>query len=216
MSKLHASLMVHQLIETIDRFFAARWLWRLRQQRAEDRLDAVLNKFGELSFEARRAANHVSEMDFAVDFWRTAPPLVRRHILLATKQGVPTEDLRIMNLNQDLYLVRDGVRVRRSLLVVWLARASLCLVSLHGFLMMVVVIGLNVTWPIQLLVATLVAAVYLILYRGWSLYLGRASAAVRRSGERLETLSWDAGSALTAQSRSSVTHFTSQAVDLGR
>lgn len=184
-----ATIWIGQMIEASDHFFSGRWWWRWRQRHAEDRLDAVLEQFGEDSFEARRATNEVCEMDFAVQFWRAAPPAVRRHVLLAISHGVSIEDLRIMIVNRDLRMVDGQLKVRRSFLLGGLALASACVAVLHWSLMMALIDGLDASWSVKLLTAGVVSAIYAILFRGWSLYLGRAFAAVRRSGYSLESLS---------------------------
>jgi hypothetical protein len=184
-----ASHWIGQMIEASDHFFSGRWWWRWRQRRAEDRLDAVLKQFGEVSFEARRATNEVCEMDFAVQFWRAAPPAVRRHVLLAINHGVSIEDLRIMIVNRDLRVVNDELKVRRSLLLGGLALASACVAALHWSLMMALIDGLNASWSVKLLTAGVVSAIYAILFRGWSLYLGRAWFAVQRSRRQMKSLS---------------------------
>jgi hypothetical protein len=209
-----ASHWIGQMIEASDHFFSGRWWWRWRQRRAEDRLDAVLKQFGEVSFEARRATNEVCEMDFAVQFWRAAPPAVRRHVLLAIHHGVSIEDLRIMIVNRDLRVVNDELKVRRSLLLGGLALASACVAALHWSLMMALIDGLNASWSVKLLTAGVVSAIYAILFRGWSLYLGRAWFAVRRSAQHLEFLSKNAGTDMGVETRSSIARIDSRCNEL--
>lgn len=204
---------IGQMIEASDHFFSGRWWWRWRQRRAEGRLNAVLYQFGEDTFEARRATNQVCEMDFAVQFWRAAPPAVRRQVLLAANRGVSIEDLRIMIVNRDLRMVNDQLRVRRSSLLGGLALASACVAVLHWSLMMALIDGLDASWSVKLLTAGVVSAIYAILFRGWSLYLGRALSAVRRSGQRMEALSKKAGTDMGVETRSSIVRITSRGIE---
>ena len=54
--------------------------------------------------------------------------------------------------------------------------------------MMVLTFTQPVPWVLKVATALGVTAVYAFLYRGWSLYLGRACRTVQRCGYRIEML----------------------------
>ncbi|MCC7256729.1 MAG: hypothetical protein IT467_12445 [Dokdonella sp.] len=174
--------------KTLDAFFAGVFWWRWKQWRAQNALEKSLKQHGDLSFETRQATERVREMDFAVRFWRKAPPAVRRVAQMAVKDGLPIEDVRLLVLNRDLLVQGQQVRLRRSLLLRATSVAAAGIVWFHWFLMMVLTFTQPVPWFLKVAAALGVTAVYAFLYRGWSLYLGRACRTVERCGSRMEMI----------------------------
>lgn len=178
-----------RVLERLDSLYAGAWWWRWRQRRAEQRLARVLQERGERSFEAARSADGVAQMDFAARYWRAAPGAVRCVAEAARREGVPLQALRLMVLNRDLYVDGGRVRVRRSRMIRWLAVVATCIVGFHWFLMMVLALAQNGTWQLKAAVMLGFTAAYVFLYRGGSLYLGRACGAASNYGSQLEAIS---------------------------
>lgn len=174
--------------KTLDAFFAGVFWWRWKQWRAQNALEKSLKQHGDLSFETRQATERVREMDFAVRFWRSAPPAVRRVAQMAVKDGLPIEDVRLLVLNRDLLVQGQQVRLRRSLLLRATSVAAAGIVWFHWFLMMVLTFTQPAPWVLKVAAALCVTAVYAFLYRGWSLYLSRACQTVERCGSQMETI----------------------------
>lgn len=182
----HPQFALARIGKTLDAFFAGVFWWRWKQWRAQIALEKSLEKHGDLSFETRQAMERVREMDFAVRFWRSAPPDVRRVAQMAVKCGLPIEDVRLLVLNRDLLVQGQQVRLRRSLLLRATSVAAATIVWFHWFLMMVLTFSQPASWVLKVSTAICVTSVYAFLFRGWSLYLGRACRTVQRCRYRIE------------------------------
>jgi len=184
----HVANFGREILLAIDEFAAALFWWRWKQRRAEAQLESVLARHGERSFEARKAVEAVRHSDFAIRYWRSAPPEVQRIVEAADAQGIPVTDLRLMVLNRDLLSRRGRVCVRQSWLIRLLALAVKCIVFAHWLLMMAMAATASGHWSLRVLAAAVITSVYAVLYRAWSVYLSRPCAAVGRSGEQVEQI----------------------------
>lgn len=182
------SLRLSRYGERLDAFYAGVFWWQWKQWRAQEDLERTLELHGELSFEARRATERVREMDFAVRFWRSAPPAVRRVAQRAIEDGLPLEDVRLLVVNRDLLVKGSSVQLRRSWILQVASTVAATIVWLHWLLMMGLTFLQNAPWPLKVTVALCVTAVYAFLYRGWSMYLSRATQTVLRCGSQVETI----------------------------
>lgn len=176
------------LLERFDFLCAAAWWWRWQRQRAEGQLECVLRTHGKLSFETSRATDRVAQMDFASDFWRDAPGAVRCVVQAASKSGVPEDALRLVVLNRDLTLRGGKVHVRRSRILRALALVTGCLVGIHWLCMMALTFAQSGPAELKAAVAIAVTMTYLLLHRGWSLFLGRPCKAMMLWGDKLQRI----------------------------
>lgn len=172
----------------LDEIFSGRWWWRARRLLAERRLSRALKAHGETSIEARHATERFREMQFAVTYWRAAPPQVRQVVRRARKQGANVADLQLLVLNSDLQARGDKVTVRRSMLVRALSAAFATSILLSWVLMCVLTVTApGPTW-LKATVLVILLSIFAVLYRGWNLYGYRSVAAIDRSGIALEEI----------------------------
>jgi hypothetical protein len=102
-------------LERIDRWLTLSWWWKWKLARAERRLENTLATHDELSFQAAAAFAAVQRAQFAIDYGRDAKPEIQRAIAVAAEAGVPADILRLIVMNVDLRIAKDGrLRVRRS------------------------------------------------------------------------------------------------------
>lgn len=185
----------------LDEVFSGRWWWRVRRFMAERRLERALNRHGETSLTVRRETEQCRRMQFAVEFWRSAPSQVRQVVRRAKQAGVHPSDLQLMVLNTDLRTRGDRPIVRRSSVAKILSAAMAIVVGVHWFLMYAMAVTAPGPAWLKILVIIGIFTVYATLYRGWSLYAYRSLVAVARSGEQLDQLCADYGSESGARIR---------------
>ena len=178
-----------RFLARLDFLYAGAWWWHWQRHRAERRLERALISHGQVSFECSRATDFVAQMDFAALYWRAAPGAVRRVVEEARKAGVPLETLRLAVLNRDLQVKGDRVVVRRSWLLRSIAVGTSFTFWSHWFLMIVLTLTAQGSWPLKAAVAIAVTIVYCALFRGWSLFLGRPCNVVSRWGDQLQSAS---------------------------
>lgn len=179
---------VRIMLERFDFICSGAWWWRWQRQRAEAALDRTLRLHGELSFESARATNRVAQMDFATEYWRDAPDAVRRVVNTASTCGVPVEALRLAVMSRDVMLKGNAVNVRRSRVLHLLANCVGCLVGVHWILMMALTFAQSGPAALKVAVAIAVTMTYLLLHRGWSLFLGRPCKAMMLWGDKLQRI----------------------------
>lgn len=177
----------------IDHFFSSRWWWVIARARAERGLAKALERYGENSLVTRSAAQQCLRMDFALRYWRAAPGAVMQVVKVAENAGVPLVDLRIAVLNRELTEVRGLVLVRRQTFDRILSTIATTTVAMQWTLLMTLAVLANGALPKKTLVILAITATHTILYRAWSLYLGRPLDAIARSGERLRAVCQQAG-----------------------
>jgi hypothetical protein len=172
----------------LDAMFAGAFWWRLKRWRAEQVLERSLLRHGERSFEARRATEAVRELDFAVRYWRRAPPEIRGAAQAAVDLGVPLEDVRYLMLSRDLFAKGDKSQMRRLKLLRAASVLSAWTVWGHWLFMIALTIQSSAPWYVQLSVASGMTAVYALLFRWWTLYVARGCRAARRHQATLEII----------------------------
>ncbi|MDD4881607.1 MAG: hypothetical protein PHX10_08530 [Gallionellaceae bacterium] len=151
-------------------------------------LAKVLDQHGENSLEARRDTQRYRELFFGVQYWRTAPPLVRSAIKAAELQGVSRADLRLLALNQDVRQVGETIIVRRAWwMPVFAYAAPIVVLSNWAYLMTFVLISSG-AWYAKIVATLVITLLYWVLWPGFSLYSTRAFAAVKRSGEIVQAV----------------------------
>lgn len=178
----------------LDKVFSGHWWWWTKRYIAERRLERALQRYGERSLPVRRETEMCRRMQFAVEFWRSAPSPIRQVVLKAKQEGVPHSDLQLMVLNTDLRARGDKVFVRRSFIAKILSAAMAIVIGVHWILMYA--LALTAPGPAWLKVLVIIGTftAYATLYRGWSLYAYRAIAAVTRSGKQLDKICVETGS----------------------
>jgi hypothetical protein len=143
--------------------------------------------------EARVTTERVRRMQFAVEYWGSAPGPVMRVAREAAARGVPLDDIRLMNLNRDLRLRGNRPEIRKSRLFQWtmriLSAAFDLMLATHFLLMCVLTVLVHGPIGLKVVVLCAVTLIYSVLYRGWALYTSRAHGALSRSGDLVAAVS---------------------------
>lgn len=173
----------------IDWFFSGHWWWQLRWWYAKRRLAAILEHHGDQSIEARNATERCRDMDFAVTYWRSAPAPIRQVVIRAREMGVPIQALQLVVLNKDLVQHDGKVVLRRSLLFRILSVAAAVVVALQWIQLTLVTITLSGPTWLKIVVIGFITLFDAVLYRGWSLWLGRPLLIIERWGHLVDLAS---------------------------
>jgi hypothetical protein len=173
----------------IDWFFSGHWWWQIRWWYAKRRLAATLERHGDQSIEARNATERCRDMDFAVTYWRSAPAPIRQAVIRAREMGVPVQALQLVVLNKDLVLHDGKVMLRRSLLFRILSVAAAIVVALQWFQLTLITLTLSGPAWLKAVVIAVITLFDAVLYRGWSLWLGRPISVVKRWGHLVDLAS---------------------------
>lgn len=175
----------------IDWFFSGHWWWRIRWWYAKRRLAATLERHGDQSLEARNATERCRDMDFAVTYWRSAPAPIRQVVIRAREMGVPIQALQLVVLNKDLALHDGKVMLRRSLLFRILSVAAAVVVAVQWFQLTLITLTLSGPVWLKAVVIAVITLFDAVLYRGWSLWLGRPLHIIKRWGHLVDLASQD-------------------------
>lgn len=135
--------------------------------------------------EVRRATEDYRRMSFAVTYWRPAPGPVMRVVSNARKAGVPMSDLRLVVLNLDLRVSGEAVVVRPQRLVRFLSGAAFAVVLSHWTLLCALAVTSGAPPWLKLVLVAVISLIYVVLYRGWSIYTSRPLKTIERCGARL-------------------------------
>lgn len=175
----------------IDWFFSCHWWWQMRWWYARRRLAAILEHHGDQSMEARNATERCRDMDFAVTYWRSAPAPIRQVVIRAREMGVPVQALQLVVLNKDLVQHDGKVVLRRSLLFRILSVTAAVVVALQWIQLTLLTVALPGPAWLKTIVITAITVLDAVLYRGWSLWLGRPLTVVKRWGRLVDLASQD-------------------------
>lgn len=173
----------------IDWFFSGHWWWQIRWWYAKRRLAAILERHGDQSIEARNATERCRDMDFAVTYWRSAPAPIRQVVIRARELSVPVHALQLVVLNKDLVLHDGKVMLRRSLLFRILSVAAAAVVALQWFQLTLITLTLSGPAWLKAVVIAVITLFDAVLYRGWSLWLGRPLLIIKRWGHLVDLAS---------------------------
>lgn len=173
----------------IDWFFSGHWRWQIRWWYAKRRLAAILERHGDQSIEARNATERCRDMDFAVTYWRSAPAPIRQVVIRARAMGVPIQALQLVVLNKDLVQHDGKVVLRRSLLFRILSVAAAVVVTLQWIQLTLVTVNLSGSAWLKTAVIAAITLFDAVLYRGWSLWLGRPLSIIKRWGHLVDLAS---------------------------
>lgn len=185
--KVGASRREPSTLERIDRWLALSWWWKWKLARAERRLANTLSTHDERSFQAAAAFAAVQRAQFAIDYGRGAEPAIQRAVAVAAEAGVPTDILRLIVMNVDLRITKDGrVRVRRSWWLTGLAWVSRLLVVAAMAHLSALTFELPLAWSWKVVVLSMYGATFFVIAYTWDLFGVRAVRAVRLFGEHVE------------------------------
>ncbi len=173
----------------IDWFFSGHWWWQLRWWYAKRRLATILERHGDQSIEARNATERCRDMDFAVTYWRSAPAPIRQVVIRAREMGVPLQALQLVVLNKDLVQHDGKVMLGRSLLFRILSVAAAVVVTLQWIQLTLVTVTLSGPGWLKVVVVAAITLFDAVLYRGWSLWLGRPLFIIKRWGHLVDIAS---------------------------
>ena len=166
----------------IDAFWAASWWWRFRFYLEERRLEAVLEHHTDESLLARTSTEALRKLEFAIQYWRPASPIVGAAILAGRRAGLSLSDIRVLNLNRDIRQIGASIRVHESPWMWLIAVPALSIILIHWTLMTLLVVMTPADLVLKLIGASTVTGIYWFLWRGMALYTTRSLNAFKRSG----------------------------------
>jgi len=165
------------------------------------RVRLTMWRYGAGSFQTRRATRWMRAMKLAVWYWRPVAEPVRDALHEARLNGVAVDDVRILNLNLDVVRKAGLLHVRRSLwmpMLAWSASTVMLVAQLYSTCE---ALAMPVRAGQKIAIIVIMTLVYILCWRGLSLYTTRAWATVRRCGPQIQKLQLVCESAPIAELR---------------
>lgn len=174
--------------EALDELWSGVWWLALRRWLQERRLTTALEETGEYSMITRCTVERYRVLERSMKFWRASPPLVLDALEASQRAGVPVYDLKLLALNREARAIDGTVKVQRSLWSTLIAPIANGVVLLIWIQLSALVVLAPSPWPGKLISFALFSVLFWCFWRGFTLYTTRPNAAIKRSGEAVESI----------------------------